>query len=87
MLAVEAGLEPPSLKSLKPVAAARYREQPLELNTNGTFEGYYTFLQSLERLPRITRIVDLKMEEATDGDIDFAFTLSIYFREDEEATS
>ncbi|MEQ8770124.1 MAG: type 4a pilus biogenesis protein PilO [Phycisphaerales bacterium] len=86
-LAVEAGLAPPSLKSMKPVAAARYREQPLELTTNGTFEGYYTFLQSLERLPRITRIVDLKMEEAKDGGIEFAFTLSIYFREDEEATS
>ncbi len=86
-LAVEAGLEPPSLKSLKPVAAARYREQPLELQTNGTFEGYYTFLQSLERMPRITRIVDLKMEDSADGGIDFDFTLSIYFREDEEAAS
>ncbi|GJM17930.1 MAG: hypothetical protein DHS20C14_01430 [Phycisphaeraceae bacterium] len=87
VLAVESGLAPPTLKSSKPVAAARYREQPLEMTTTGTFTGYYAFLQSLERLPRITRVVSMKMDEAEDGEIEIAFTLSIYFREDEEAAS
>lgn len=87
VLAVESGLESPTLKSAKPVAAARYREQPLEMTTEGSFEGLYTFLQSLERLPRITRVVDLTLEEADEGGLAIAFTLSIYFREDEEASS
>ena len=87
VLAVEAGLAAPNLKSAKPVAAARYREQPLEMTTTGTFEGFYGFLQSLERLPRITRIVDLKLGETAEGPIEIAFTLSIYFREDEGSAS
>lgn len=87
VLAIDAGLAPPTLKSAKPVAAARYREQPLEMSTKGTFEGFYTFLQSLERLPRITRVVEMTMSDYEDGLISFDFTLSIYFREDEENAS
>jgi len=87
VLAIDSGLAPPTLKSENPVAAARYREQPLELTTKGTFEGFYSFLQSLERLPRITRIVELTMGDYEDGQIEFNFTLSIYFREDEEVSS
>lgn len=87
VLAVESGLQPPTLKSSKPVAAARYREQPLEMTTKGNFEGFYSFLQSLERLPRITRIVEMTMGDYEGGQISFDFTLSIYFREDEEGAS
>jgi type IV pilus assembly protein PilO len=83
-LAVEVGLDSPSLKSDKPLAAARYREQPLIIETQGTFDGFYDFLLSLERLPRITRVVDMKVTESRDEgkDIKAEFTLSIYFRED-----
>lgn len=87
MLAVESGLAAPNLKSTKPVAAARYREQPLDMTTSGSFEGFYAFLQSLERLPRITRIVDLTLSDAKDGSLQVAFTLSIYFRQDEGSAS
>lgn len=88
-LAIQSGLQPPSLKGEKPVAAARYREQPLTMETQGSFEGYYQFLLNLERLPRITRVVDMKVTEARDKDVDIKaeFTLSIYFREDEGSQS
>lgn len=89
-LAIEAGLQPPTLKSDKPLAAARYREQPLVMSTAGQFEGFYDFLVALERLPRITRIVNMSIKEnkqSRKGDepqpeITAEFTLSIYFRED-----
>lgn len=87
VLAIESGLAPPTLKSQAAVAAARYREQPLEMSTTGTFEGLYGFLQSLERLPRITRITSMKLAESEDEGLQIDFTLSIYFREDEEAAS
>lgn len=89
LLAVDAGLQPPTLKSDKPLQAARYREQPLAITTKGTFDGFYQFLLDLERLPRITRVVDMKVKESReeDADIEASFTLSIYFREDDGSAS
>jgi len=88
-LAVESGLTPPTLKSAKPVAAARFREQPLEMSTSGSFEGFYEFLLALERLPRLTRIVDLVLKDSnSEGvEVDAEFTLSIYFQSDEGSPS
>ena len=84
-LAVDAGLSPPTLKSSKPVAAARFREQPLVMSTNGSFEGFYDFLLAIEKLPRITRIVDMVLKDSTTDGVELSaeFTLSIYFQVDE----
>lgn len=81
-LAVAAGLEPPALKNAKPLGAALYMEQPLEMKTKGNFGGYYTFLQRLEQLPRITRIPDMKVQRdmQMDGLMNIEFTLSIYYQ-------
>lgn len=88
-LAIESGLTPPTLKSEKPVAAARFREQPLEMSTSGSFEGFYEFLLALERLPRLTRVVDLILKDSTeDGvEVEAEFTLSIYFQNEEGSSS
>ena len=84
-LAVDAGLAPPSIKSLKPLEAAGYREQPLELKTSGSFAGYYDFLVQLERLPRITRITDMTVRRGqAEAEISVDFTLNIYFREEDD---
>ena len=88
-LAVDAGLSPPTLKSAKPVAAARFREQPLEMSTQGSFEGFYEFLLAIERLPRLTRIVDMSLKDSNDEgvEVDADFTLSIYFQTGEGSGS
>ncbi len=84
-LAIESGLSSPTLKSTKPVAAARFREQPLEMSTAGSFEGFYKFLLAIEQLPRITRIVDMVIKDSTTSgiEIEAKFTLSIYFQTEE----
>ncbi len=81
-LAIEAGLTPPSLKSTKPIEAAWYKEQPLEMKTTGSFDGFYKFLVKIEQLPRITRIVDMQLADSTsdDTELEASFTLSIYFQ-------
>ena len=88
-LATEVGLAPPSLKSTKPLAAARYREQPLEMTTEGTFRGFYEFMLELEKLPRITRIVDMTLKDSSKEGVELeaSFTLSIYFRTDDGSAS
>jgi len=84
-LALDSGLTPPTLKSSKPIAAARFREQPLVMSTNGSFEGFYDFLLAIEKLPRITRIVDMAIKDSDSAgmEIEADFTLSIYFQADE----
>lgn len=85
-LAVIAGLEPPTLKSGKPLEAAQYGEQPLEMTTRGDFPGLYRFLQSLEQMPRVTRITNMRIQrDEKSGGVSIAFTLSIYFRGTPEA--
>lgn len=88
-LAVEAGLEPPSMKSLKPVKAALYMEQPLEIELRGDFVGFHQFLVKLEQLPRITRVPDIRLErdDKENGHMKAAFTLSIYFQDPEALAS
>lgn len=81
-LAVRSGLNPPAMQNAKPVPAAQYWEQPLDLKTSGTFRGFYDFLIELERMPRITRINSMTLNRARneEGRMDVEFTLSIYFQ-------
>lgn len=83
-LAVDSGLAAPTLTSGKPIEAGTYWEQPLEVKTSGDFNGYYRFLQQLERLPRITRIPEfsLRRDPKSDGNVMIEFTLSIFFQQD-----
>lgn len=83
-LAVQSGLTPPSIKSNKALAAGLYMEQPLEMETDGTFIGFHSFLAQVEKLPRVTRIHNLRLQgETVEGaEVSATFTLSIYFQED-----
>jgi len=83
-LAVQCGLDAPSIESDKPLAAAVYMEQPLKMKIAGNFNGFYEFLTRLQQLPRITRIPDMKITRSneTDGHMKAEFTLSIYFQQE-----
>jgi Tfp pilus assembly protein PilO len=87
-LAVQCGLDAPAIKSGKPVKAALYMEQPLEMKTSGDFNGFYQFMTKLEQLPRITRVPDMKLSRSdkTNGVMTAEFTLSIYFQDEHEQT-
>lgn len=82
-IALDNNLKLPKVKSDKPVAAAKYMEQPLEMKIEGDFDSFYTFLLQVERLDRITRLPDLeiKRSQEEDGMIEAEFTLSIYFEQ------
>ncbi len=88
-LARKSRLELPKVKAGKPVAAARYMEQPLEMTMRGDFDDFYEFLLKLERLDRITRILDLRLErlDNENGSMVANFTLSIYFEPEGQVNS
>jgi len=88
-LAVSAGLAAPTIRSAKPVQAALYMEQPLEMEVSGDFVGFFTFLAQVEKLPRITRVHDLKLTGSgrDDNEIKAEFTLSIYFQDEAQVAA
>jgi len=82
----------------KSLPAAHYREAPIKLEISGSFDGFYQFMTKVERLPRITRVHDLKLERFTsrttnpdddmpDGWMQGTLLLSIYYRPPAMATA
>lgn len=71
-------------KSDKSAPAGLALEQPLEIEIEGNFDGFYQFLLELEQLPRITRMTDLnlKRSDKKDGDMEAEFVLSVYYQGD-----
>jgi len=74
-------LETRLFKTLKPKPFAQYSEQPIQMEVYGDFDSYYQFLLDVEKLPRITKIKDMKLEKdvKAEGAMNAGFTLSIFF--------
>ncbi|MBK9188799.1 MAG: type 4a pilus biogenesis protein PilO [Phycisphaerales bacterium] len=88
-LALASGLKAPAIKSSRPVPAALYMEQPLELEVMGNFVGFFSFVAAVEKLPRITRIHDMKLTGLLkdEAELQAQFTLSIYFQDEKRVAS
>lgn len=71
-------------KTFKPNKAERgtnYSELPIQMTLEGDFNGFYSFLLQLEKLSRITRLTQMKLEKISDrdGEMQAQMTLSIFF--------
>lgn len=87
-IASKVGLRIPKFSRVAEVQdAGTAREQQLDVEVAGDFDGFYNFLLQIEKLPRITRLTDLKLErivdaaESKDGLARASFKLSIYYQE------
>lgn len=85
-IARESKLTIPKIKAQPMIATSKFKEQPLEMTVTGDGDDFYEFLLRIEKLQRITRILDMKLErsEDTNGAIEAQFTLSIYFQTEEQ---
>ena len=88
-LARDNGLEQRTFKTGKSQRAANYSEQPIEMTLAGDFEGFYVYLQQLERFERLTRVtkMDLTKMNERDGAMEAKVTLSIFFEPDTATAS
>jgi type IV pilus assembly protein PilO len=88
-LAAENNLTPKSVRTDKIVDSAQYAELPIKMTIIGDFSGFYTFLQELEKLPRITRTPSMKLEKLDkgEGEMQADMVLSIFFEGDNRRAS
>ena len=82
-LAAAHSLKPKSVRTDKIAGTAHYAELPIKMEIIGDFDGFYSFLLSLEKLPRITRMPEMKLKkiEGEEGKMTADITLSIFFEE------
>jgi type IV pilus assembly protein PilO len=82
VIAQKQGLKSKTFRTLRQKNNSGYIEQPLRMELVGNFSSFYSFLLELEKLPRIIKIRELKLDKKTiaDGQISADFILSIFFQ-------
>src|SRR5690554_6690767 len=80
-IALANSLQTRTFRTLKAERHANYSEQPIEMTLTGDFNGFYSFLLQLEKLPRITRILQMNLKKINDRDgaMQADLTLSIFY--------
>ncbi len=78
-----------SIRTLKPTKdmmvtdpSGPYAEQPISMQLEGPFSGFYGFLLELERQPRIVRVQEMKVEKlprAAEGDVRAECNVVVFF--------
>ncbi len=82
VIAQKQGLKPKTIRTMTKKDNSGYVEQPLEMQLEGNFSSFYSFLLELEKLPRIMKIRELTLEKQKDneGQIAADFIVSIFFQ-------
>jgi type IV pilus assembly protein PilO len=82
IIAQKQGLKPKTIRTLRKKNNSGYIEQPLKMELEGNFNAFYSFLLELEKLPRIMKIRELKLEKIREleGQIKTDFIVSIFFQ-------
>jgi type IV pilus assembly protein PilO len=82
VIAQKQGLKPKTIRTLVQKNNSGYVEQPMTMKLVGSFTSFYAFLLELEKLPRIMKLRELKLEKETQGDgqIGAEFIVSIFFQ-------
>ncbi len=82
VIAQKQGLRSKTIKTLKPKDNSGYVEQPLQMQLVGNFNSFYSFLLELEKLPRIMKVRQLKLDkkQQMEGDVLADIVVSIFFQ-------
>lgn len=89
-MAARQRLTPKSVRTDKPLPGSQYSELPIQMEIVGDFDGFYSFLLELEKLPRITQLPKMKLtkfaeKDAAQGQMRAEVILSVFFETDDSA--
>ncbi len=82
VVAQKEGLTPKTIRTLKPMSNSGYVEQPLKMELVGDFNSFYSFLLELEKLDRIMKFRELKLNKQSKVEEQMSANLvvSIFFQ-------
>ncbi|MHC4762614.1 MAG: type IV pilus inner membrane component PilO [Planctomycetota bacterium] len=82
VIAQKEGLKPKTIRTLKPMSNSGYVEQPLKMELVGDFNSFYSFLLELEKLDRIMKFRELKLDKQSkvEGQMSANLVVSIFFQ-------
>jgi type IV pilus assembly protein PilO len=83
LVAQQEGLKSKTIRTIDQKNSSGYVEQPLEMELVGDFNSFYSFLLELEKLPRIMKLRELKLEKkqrSEEEEVTAKFILSIFFQ-------
>jgi len=89
-MAARQRLTPKSVRTDKPVPSNQFSELPIQMEIVGDFDGFYSFLLELEKMPRITqlpkmKLVKLQEKDREQGQMKAEVVLSVFFATDDSA--
>lgn len=87
-LATRQRLLPKRVVTDKPVPTLQYSELPIQMEIVGDFDGFYSFMLELEKLPRIMQLPKMKLtklagKDAEEGQMKAEIILSVFFEADD----
>jgi len=73
----------------KPIQDENYNSQTARMVLEGSYDGFYKFLSTVEQLPRLTKINDLKIEAdpKNNGAVTADLTLTVYYESSKVAVA
>ena len=80
VIAQKQGLKPKTIRTMKKKNNSGYVEQPLRMELVGNFNSFYSFLLELEKLDRIMKIRELKLDKKGEYEITADFIVSVFFQ-------
>ncbi len=83
----KSGLNTKSVHMLKVIQGGNYNELPIRIVIQGPMKnGFYKFLSDVERLPRLTKVKEMKIDadDKIPGQVTVDMVLTIYFEAGEK---
>jgi type IV pilus assembly protein PilO len=89
-MAARQRLTPKSVRTDKPLPNNQFSELPIQMEIVGDFDGFYSFLLELEKMPRITQLPKMKLtklqeKDREQGQMRAEVVLSVFFETDDSA--
>ena len=83
-LARNHALQTQTIKTNKAERSSNYSEQPVLISLSGDFYDFYAFLQELENLPRLNKVLEMDLTKINekDGSMTASMTMNVFFEPD-----